>query len=306
MKHSQITVIALVCLLFSWCIAAPTAFGQGKCSLQMMAGTYAMYERGSSLLVDWNPPGYFPFFTGAMAPSVNVVNITFNHKGVGKGYFWMWAGGVGATLDAIPVEVTITELNEVNCTGKFTYTVTLPGGPTATIEERFISLNNGQEMRTVPTSVQNGIPGIVWTGTSHRITKGKARSCGPRTAHGSYVTSCENIITQDAHTAIADTLLIREDVSMSGDRTGTLYESLGGFSVDGIPAWGTVTVNPDCSFTSTINFQASFGQIGPIDSRGVYFNQGEEFYSLAIYDESVPPDQQYIKYSFCQGTRVKQ
>jgi hypothetical protein len=53
-------------LVLLFCFALPAAYGQAKCNLQMIAGSYAMYERGSSMFVDPNPGAqYFPFFTGA-------------------------------------------------------------------------------------------------------------------------------------------------------------------------------------------------------------------------------------------------
>ena len=60
------------------------------------------------------------------------------------------------------------------------------------------------------------------------------------------------------------------------------------------PALGTITVNPDCSFTSTLEVPEFFP--GAIVLKGVFFlffYEGKEYYALAI-DEGLP-------FSFAQG-----
>jgi hypothetical protein len=107
--------------------------------------------------------------------------------------------------------------------------------------------------------------------------------------------TAENLVAADPHTAVADALFIREVVSPTGDYTGTLYEKIGTVSVE-TPALGTITVNPDCSFTSTLEVPEFFS--GAIVINGVFFNGGKEYYALAI-DAGVP-------YSFVQGKRIDQ
>ena len=278
--RNQIAVVTLLGLLVCCCIAVPEASAQGKCSLQMAAGTYAGYERGSSLNVVVNPPPQdFPFFTGAMAPFVNIVHVTFNSKGIGKGYYWIYTGAIGMTQKPIPVEVTITEMNE-DCTGKFTYAV--PGTPPAIVEERFILFDGGREMRSLPRSIANGVPGLVWTGTMHRIGKGSkpVKSCGPQTAQGKWLSSVENIIWWSGPTAWADAVLLLQDVSDTGDFAGTLYEKLGDRSNIELAIWGTIKVHPDCSYTERLHIQGFPGP--PVIIKGVYFNEAKEAYAMAI------------------------
>ena len=288
----QITVSTILGLLVCCCIAVPEASAQGKCNLQMVAGTYVGYERGSSLNVVVNPPPQdFPFFTGAMAPFVNIVHVTFTPDGVGKGYYWIYTGSIGMTEQPIPVTVTITEMNE-DCTGKFTYVV--PGTPTTTIVERFILFAGGREMRSLPASIENGVPGIVWTGAFHRISEGSepVNSCGAHTAKGTWLTSCENILWWTGPTAWADTLFLREDVLESGHFTGTLYEKLGDYGDITHPIWGKITVNHDCSFTENLNIK----DIGAALAKGAYFNEGKEAYAMAVG----------VEYSFCHIERTGQ
>jgi hypothetical protein len=293
-------------------VAVPGARAQGKCSLETFAGTYVSFDRGSSLTIDLISPGILSPAPGAppsplafdapgLVPFVNVAEVTYAPDGHGEGFFWMWAGTVGATLAPIPLHIDVTEMNE-DCTGKFQYT--LPNG--ATILERFVIFDNGRQYRNVPIS--GGIPTLAWIGSGHRISKGSAPAnfCGPQTAHGSYLMTCENIMRSAVYPtkAVADTFLLHMDISMDGDYTGRLYEKYGAVSVDGLPVSGTVTVNPDCSFAATLVIKPD--GISSIEERGVFFNEGKDFYSMGILNPSRPANDQNIRYSFCQGTRIGQ
>jgi hypothetical protein len=74
-----------------------------------------------------------------------------------------------------------------------------------------------------------------------------------------------------------------------------LYEKLGAISVDGLPLSGKFTVNPDCSFSSTLVVTVN-GTTSTIPINGVFFNEGKEYYAIAI-DDGTP-------YSFGQGKRI--
>jgi hypothetical protein len=310
--HTKAATVTFVILLVCFGVALPAVHAQGTCSLQTFAGTYAMYEKGSSLTIDLNSPGVLSPADGSPAtppawdapgivPFVNIAEVTFTPDGIGDGFFWMWAGSISASLEPIPVHVTVNEMNE-DCTGRFSYT--LPNG--AYIEERLIVFDNGRQFRSVPKS--GGIPTLAWIGTGHRIGKGSApvNFCGPQTAHGSYLMTCENIMRSAVYQtkAVADSFLLRMDVSMDGDYTGLLYEKYGKQSIDGLPVAGTVAVNPDCSFAATLDVNPN--DEGAIEERGVFFNEGKEFYGMGILNPSRPADDQGIRYSFCQGTRIGQ
>jgi hypothetical protein len=300
--RNKITIAAMVGLFLVCFVAVPVALAQEPCNLQTLTGTYAIYEKGSALFV--NPtPSPFPFYSGIIAPFVNVTELTFSPDGVAEGFFWIRIGAINGGLDPIPVHVTVTEM-KADCTGKLQYSVNLPG-LSAAIEERIIVFDNGREFRSIPTSIQSGIDSLAWTGTGKRISKSSkpVHSCGPQTAHGTYLLTAENIIAVDPNTAVADALVIREDVSLTGDYTGTLYEKIGPVSVE-TPALGTLKVNPDCSFAATLKVPEFFSDV--ITMRGVFFNGGKEYYALAIDDPNLPPEQQGIKFSFAYGKRISQ
>jgi hypothetical protein len=296
--HHRITTSAIAALLVCLGIGGPTIQAQETCSLKTMAGTYAFYERGSSLILDPSAPSYPVHWSGAVAHFVTVGEVTFTPDGLGEGFYWIRIGSLNGGFDPIPVQVQITEMN-VNCTGKFRYTVNLPGVPPATIEERFIAFDNGREYRSLPTFIdENGVPTLAWIGAGRRIRKPSepVSSCGPQSVHGTYVISAENVLAFDPTSAFADTILFRMDIAMTGDYTGMLYEKLGPLSVE-LPVSGEFTVNPDCSFSWDLNLVIN-DVPATVGIRGVLFDEGKELYGLAM-DEG-------IAYSFAQGVRVNQ
>ncbi len=298
----KISVVVIAGLLLVCCVTA--AYADEKCNLRTMIGTYAFYEKGSNLIMDpFQQPYPFHWAPTAYATFANVAEITFKN-GVGHGYYWIYIGALGSrSYDPYPVDVTITEMSP-DCTGKMRYAISLPGIPSAIIEERIIVFDNGQEVRTVPTSIQNGIETLAWLGAGHRISKSSkpVTFCGQHTAHGAYVLSAENIIALDPTLAVADTLLIRQDVSHNGDYTGTLYEKIGPKAVQ-TQVLGTIKVNPDCSFTSTLEIPEFFPGVVLV-GKGVFFNEGKEYYVLTLDDPTLPPDLQGIKFSFGYGQRA--
>jgi len=290
--------------IFLFCIAAYAVQAGEKCSLQTMTGTYAFYERGSSKILDLDPADQTitAHWNGAIAPFVTVGEVTFAPDGVGEGFYWILVGSLSGGADPMPVQVTIFEMNP-DCTGKFRYWVTLPDTPQPTlIEERFFLFDNGSEYRSVPSVIgASGIPTLTWTGTGHRIKKSAEppHSCGPQTARGTYVETVENIVNLGPAvfnvTGFSDALFIRENIGMNGHYTGTLFEKLGPVSVDKLPVHGEFVVNPDCSFHGTLKFTIETGPVTLV-VKGVFFDEGNEFYGLAI-DPGVP-------YSFAQGKRI--
>jgi len=285
--------LRLIALLLCLCIAVPALYAKDNCNLRTLAGTYAIYEKGASSFLNLTPSP-FPFFPGITAPFVNVGELTFSPYGVGEGFYWIKIGALNGGFDRIPDRVTVTEMNP-DCTGKIKYTVNLQG-ISAKIEERIFVFDEGREFRTVPTSIHDGIDTLAWFGVGQRISKSSrpVHSCGPQTAHGTYLLTAENIVSTEQGN-VADALFIREEVSLTGDYTGTLYEKLGPVSVDGLPVSGKYNVSPDCSFTSTLVVVIQ-GTPVTISINGVFYNEGHDFYALAM-DLEVP-------YSFAQGKRI--
>ena len=98
----------------------------------------------------------------------------------------------------------------------------------------------------------------------------------------------------------ADVVLLRYDVSMSGDFTGQFYEKLVPYGGIELPVSGTITVNPDCSYASTLNVTIQ-GVPVAIPTRGVFFDGGKKMYGL-----NMNQDPTGTLYSFGQGQRIGQ
>ena len=108
---------SIACLLVLLGIAVPSAQASEKCSLETMAGTYAFYEKGSSLFVNLSgkpPPP--PFWAAGIVPFLTVGEVTFNPQGVGEGFYWIIAGSLSGGSEPTYVPVTIFEMNP-DCTG---------------------------------------------------------------------------------------------------------------------------------------------------------------------------------------------
>ncbi len=282
-------ILAVIACLFAWCI--PGAYGQGNCTLETLAGTYAIYERGANSFLDPTPLEQAPFhFSGVTAPFVNVAHIVFTPYGQGDGFYWIKIGTLDGGLEPIPVHITITEMN-ADCTGKLKYDINLPPIPPTTITERFVVMDNGRELRTVPISMgEHGIATLAWIGYGRRVEA----SCDPQTARGTYVITCENLIMTSPTVAVADSTLFHVKVAPDGSYTGRLYEKVGPLSID-TPVLGTFAVKENCSFDHTLQVPEYFGNM-TIDSRGLFFNNGKEFYVLPMVGAS--------ETGFCQGKRV--
>jgi hypothetical protein len=296
MKSRMIAGAAML-LLVCCCFVIPAAQAQEKCSLKTFAGTYAFYDKGSSLILD---PSVEPFpihVAGAMASFIAVGQFTITAEGTGSGYYWIRAGTLNSGPDAVSLQLTVTEMNE-DCTGKVQYSFSLPGVPGATlIEERFVLFDNGREYRSIPSYIdENGVTTLAWTGVGHRIRKSNEpmNSCGPQTAQGAYLVSAENIVTPTPNLGFADTVLLNTQVSKTGAYTGTLYEKYGPYTVE-LPASGNVHVNPDCSFSSTLDIVIE-GVPATVNISGVYFEPGKKYYGMLTNEG--------FAHGFVEGTRT--
>ena len=280
--RNGIAVAVIAGLLISLGFAAPAAQAQAPCTPETFTGTYVFQERGSSAVFDPASEPYPFHWAGSYAPFVTLGEISMGSDGVGQGYYWVRIGSLSGGPDPIPVEVTVTELNE-DCSGRFSYEFYLPGAPgPTTIEERFVLVDNGREFRSIPTVT--GIPALAWIGEGHRIAKlgEPPHTCGPQTASGSYLMTVENLVRLGATPILSDSVLLRFHTAMTGEVTGTLWEKFGPTGDIELPVWGTLTVDPDCSFDATLQ-AFILGKLATIPIRGVFFDQGKRLFGLNVH-----------------------
>lgn len=299
--RTRISILAVILPLMCLAVAVPAARAQGPCYVDTFTGTYVFYERGSSAILDPSQGSPYPFhWVGSVAPFVTVGQIRMWPNGTGEGFYWIRAGWLHGGADPIPFTLTVTEINP-DCTGKITYSLALPGNPMpTTVVERIILFDNGREFRTIPTEILNGITPLAWIGEGHRLAEGSPmpQPCGPQTARGAYLMWGENLVRLGQNPIFADTVLLRFDVSMDGELTGTFYEKLGPTGNIQLPMSGTIAVAPDCSFAAALNVTI-LGVPKTISVRGVFFDQGKKLYGLNV--ASGPGGTQW---SFGEGQRI--
>jgi hypothetical protein len=288
--------VRVLVVLFCFCVAIPAAYAQGPCTLQTLTGTYVFSARGSSAILDPNSQPAPYHWAGALATFAAIGEVTAGPDGHGTGYYWIRIGSFNTLPDPTPVTLTITELNE-DCTGKWQFVFNL-AGTANTIEERFIVFDNGREFRSIPTVT--GVPPMTWVAEGHRISKPgePLNTCGPQTANGSYLMAAENLVRFSDTPIYSDALLLRMDISMSGEVNGTLYEKFGPTGNIEIPFSGTITVNPDCSFASTL-YAVVRGNPATIPLRGVFFDQGKRLYGMNVNARTVG-----AQFSVGEGQRI--
>jgi hypothetical protein len=298
--HTNFMLTVIAGLLLAFGLAVPAAQAQGPCTLQTIAGTYVISEKGSSAILDPNSAPYPLHWAGALAPFVAIGEVTFGNDGIGRGFYWIRIGSFNGGLDPTPVEVTITEIN-ADCTGRWRFPFNLLGN-TYTIEERFVAFDNGRETRSVPTVT--GVPTLTWIGESHRISKPSEllNTCGPQTGYGSYLMAVESLVRFDpANPIFSDALLLRLDISMSGDYTGRLYEKLGPTGNIVLPVSGKLTVNPDCSYATDLIIDFGGGVTAAAPVRGVFFDQGKKMFGLNMNNGPLG-----TQFSYGEGVRIGQ
>ena len=277
------------------CVGA-MACAQAPCTLQSLTGTYAFYDKGSSSILTPDSQPYPYHWAGAVAPFVALGVVTFNTSGFGEGFYWIRIGSFNSGSEPTPIELTATEVNP-DCTGKWQFEFNLLGTP-YTIEERFLLLDNGRQYRSIPT--MTGVPTMAWIGEGHRISKPNEMlaNCGSHTANGSYLLTADNLVRMGANPILSDTALLRLHFSAGGEAEGTLYEKMGPTGNIELPVWGTISINPDCSFTSTLNAVVQ-GKETSIPMRGIFFDEGKQLYATNVNDRVVG-----TQYSFAQGQRM--
>jgi hypothetical protein len=291
-------------LLMCFGVTVQAAHAQEVCSSRTLVGTYAFQEKGSSTIIpSLTPLAAVPNHWAALIAPYDVMGlVTFPPEGDGEGFIWVRSGAVNSGSFKLPLQIQ-GSMN-ANCTGDFTATVTLPPGSTPSTEtivgHSFASVN-GQDFYTIPTSASD--PFLAWIGVGHRIGKGgnAAETCGPETAQGTYLVTAENIVPNPGlpsvpAEAFSDAILLRMDVSMSGEVTGVLYEKFGPVPFNDSDVTGTMTVNADCTYSLELTFKRGSTDVTP-EIEGVFFNQGKGLYGVFVSG---------FPFSVVQGERISQ
>ena len=278
----------LVALLL--CLWPATSFGQGKCTMQNIAGTYALAATGASTIVAGTAADTL-HWNALYGPIANVGVFTIKPDGTADGKFWLVAGAWNFGLDAVPWHADV--ILNADCTGRFESN--FGGSP---LVEQFVVLGNGREIRAVATTT--AVPTGNWLTTAYRIVG----SCGQHKVHGDYLFECKNLfelpVPPPDPNIFGGAIHIRMKIAPGGDYTATVYGKVGPSSTP-FPAFGYVRVNDDCTAEGTLETPAL-----PTVShaRGVFFNEGRQGYWLplvnALPDGSTVPQ----PYGYCTITKI--
>ncbi|MDT8066899.1 MAG: hypothetical protein ROO76_01910 [Terriglobia bacterium] len=267
--------LAVLFLCLSLCVSA--AYGQGVCTMQNLAGTYAFKSIGSSTIAG---PGDGFHWKASYAPIAFVGWFTINPDGSGEGSSWGIAGAVNFGLAPFPFYPTFT-LND-NCTGTMEYAF-----GESILKEKFVVLDNGREIRGVV--MQTAIATGTWFTTARRITS----SCGQNKVHGLYLFECSDllplsVVSPPPDNIFAGAFQIQMLISPGGDYSGRMVGKVGPITSDafptdppglGFPVSGKITVHNDCTAEGTL--------ISPAEpsinmARGVFFDEGRQGYWLPL------------------------
>ena len=264
MKH--LIVLTAVLLLG----IATVASAQAPCSTETIRGTYAWEMTGRTFeggLSSQTLPGGVPMLEGTVFPvhmtGVFVVGRDGSAEGRYSGLFGLVPLGYPNPL---PVVATFTVHSD--CTGE----MTAPNGFKGINTDKFVIIDNGQEIRSVGMS---GAP-FAWQFTMVRIGRAGelAATCGRNTVRGRYVMRCQGFEgapgNPPTYTGVLPLFVfdVAADGTMSGRRSSRDHP------LDGLAVSGMVKVNPDCTSLTTMQTEALPG--ATILATGVYYDNGRE------------------------------
>ena len=281
----------LVVLVLGLSICPATASGQGQCTMQNMAATYAFTLTGASTIVLGPAPDTF-HWSALYAPAAGVGVITIKPDGKLEGQYWVVSGTVNFGLTPIPLHGTATV--NADCTG--TIVGTLPDGSTQ--EERFVVLGNGREIHSVAT--ETGVPTGNWLTTAYRL----GGSCGQHKVHGDYLFECRNLfelpVPPPDPNIFGGAIHIRTLIAPGGDYTATVYGKVGPSNSE-FPASGHLTVHDDCTAEGTLEtpFLPTVSH-----ARGVFFDEGRRGYWLPLVNVLPDGSTRPQPYGYCVITKV--
>lgn len=290
MKRPPGIAVFLLCLV----VSLSAAYGQGRCTMQNIVGTYAFNFTGTSAIVA-GPAGDGFHWDAKYAPIAGVGIFTIKQNGTAVGKYWLVAGTINSGLDAVPLNATVT-IN-ADCTGSLESTF-----GTSVLKERFVVLGNGREIRAVAT--QTAMPTGNWLTVATRING----ACGQHKVHGDYLMECKNLFEIPASPTAPPTDLgifagaihIRTLISPGGDYTGMNYGKVG-WSSGEFPVNGHIAVNNDCTAEGTL---ATPFLPTVSTGKGVFFDEGRQAYWLPLINTLPDGSKVPQPFGYCSITQI--
>jgi len=257
-------------------VAVVPAAAQAPCSLNTVAGTYALEMKGQLFqggIAGVSLPGGVPMLQGTVFPVYMTGLFTVRRDGTAVGSY---SGLFGLVPLGIPSLLPMTATFRVHsdCTGELEG----PNGFGGINTDKFVILDNGGEIRSVGIS---GAP-FAWQFTMVRISRGAESTpmCSPNTIRGSYVMRCDGFeASPGPPPTFAGVLpLFVFDVAANGAMTGRHFSR--DHPVEGFAVSGQMTVNPDCTAQTAMQTDALPG--ATIVARSVFYDNGKEAFGGPI------------------------
>jgi hypothetical protein len=282
-------VLTFTALILCLSVCHRTVYGQGRCTMQNIAGSYAFASTGASAIVAGAASDNF-HWNALYGPIASVGVFALAPNGTINGRYWMVAGAMNFGLTALEFHGTV-RLSD-NCSGTFEYD--LQGAP---IKERFTVLGNGREIRAVAT--QTPVSTGNWLTTAVRT----GGACGQQNVHGEYLFECRSLLQLPVSppNIFGAATHLRMSISRGGGYTAAGYGKIGADAIE-LPAFGRITVHEDCTAEGTLESPAL-----PVvfHARGVFFDEGKRGYWLPLVSK-LPDGATFPQpYEFCQITQAE-
>jgi len=257
---------------FGSLVGAGTAAAQGCCTMDQLAGTYAVEFRGSSTFM--SGPGAFPrHWSLTSAPFIFVGWITLQADGAVYGEAWDILGDVTSGLAALPLNGELTEFDGSACTAVLKWLGSpRPGGTPGLHQDRFVFVNNGREFRSMLMQSPSG--SMAWTGRGYRMTHGPAPVAGGglHLLRGDVLLQVETISSVAGPTSPASAAsMMRLTVAHDGSYSGVAYIKDPVYHE--LPVEGVFTVQPNGTVEVTLESPALPGVTQ--HGRGMIFDEGK-------------------------------
>jgi hypothetical protein len=263
-----------------------SAAAQGCCTMEELAGTYAIEIHGSSTFM--LGPATFPrHWSLASAPFIFVGWISIQADGTVYGEAWDILGDVTSGLTALPLAGEVAEFDRSTCTAVLEWWGTpRPGGTPGFHRERYVFVDNGREFRSMLMQSPSG--SMAWTGRGYRMTHGPApvHICsGSQFLHRDVLLQVETISSVADPTSPASAAsMLRLTVAHDGKFSGTAYVKDPIYHE--LPVEGVFTVQPNCTVEITLESPELPGIIQ--HGRGVIFEQGRRGFLIMPLEVTQP------------------
>jgi len=279
---------AFVALLLCLTLCGAPAYAQGTCTMQNIAGKYALTFTGSSTIV-LGPAADGYHWMALYGPIAGAGLVDIHADGTATGKYWVVAGTLNHGLTPIPLDGAVTVNSD--CTGSLVF-----GFGGSTITQKFVVLGNGREIRAAATETE--APTLNWLSRAYRIDG----ACSQNKLQGTYLFECRNLyaVPIPPPNIFGGAIHILATIERGGDWTGNVYGKVAADNTE-FQAFGHIAWNEDCTAEGTL--ETAFLPVVS-HARGVFFDDGKRGLWLPLTNTQgdMTMDQPY---GYCEITKIE-